>query len=607
MAQKYRYQPLDMTAGQIRLFQLLPGNGELLRIEFTYCLLTELPFDALSYKSNEEYKAHSITCECYTIRVSNTLHRFLQLLRQSGHDGLYWVDAICIDQNNDKETGYLVSRLPSIYHTAQRTLCLAGVEDPSFLQKITCTASGISNYQKSIVECLSEVDILHSTYRIPEHDLAVFGDGAEMFDSNMRHRLDKFLDQAYFTRYIWLCSQFFTGLLSISIWKIQEIVCSRNPVLFGGEQTVHWSDLAHALLIWLFFDPSSGPQSPATMFVLLCEAMRSTCLGLDSKHTKLPDLLLAIRSIPIRPFVFRSYARVAYSIATLRSPDKAHKISFDPRNGTGYSEVKLSEFLNILSKQPLSFSLTDDVDSDQRSWIANWNPRTTRFLLNHPASSFSASGRQNVDQPSVQVWRSDDGTLPFYGRCMGFVVDVIRSTSDYLPPRRHCDHYNVSDHCLFFANWYDFAKEHSDRAENDLLLEYADTIQARGCGHLWEDAEITPQDRIQKAWAFLDFLSDENADESGITNSIRLFHAACFPSHDRRFAVTRKGRFCLVPKNIQSGDLVCIPHNSRVPYIFRPRMEGHGFVNIGETFVHGIMHGQKSELKGREETEFILY
>ena len=165
----------------------------------------------------------------------------------------------------------------------------------------------------------------------------------------------------------------------------------------------------------------------------------------------------------------------------------------------------------------------------------------------------------------------------------------------------------MNDHCLFFANWYDFAKDHSNRGEDSVLLDYADTIQARGCGHLWEDAAITPQDRVRKAQEFIGFLADEDAEESDITNSIRIFHAACFPSHDRRFAVTKKGRFCLVPKDTQSGDLVCIPHNSRVPYIFRPRMEGHGFINSGETFIHGIMHGQMSGCKGSEEREFVLY
>lgn len=573
--------------------QLLPGSDDPIRIKITTCLMTELAFNALSYTRRETAEDLPIECEDYTVLVPKSLYPFLQLLRQSGHVEPLWVDAICIDQYNDREQSYLVSKLPFIYHTAQRTLCWAGLEDPSILQKITSKTSVVGNHQKSILECLSEVDILHSTYRIVENDLAVFGKGAEMFDSDIWHNVDTFLDQTYFNRYVLLCSLFFADLLGISTWKIQDIVCSRYPVIFGGKQSVPWSDLAQNLLAWLFFSPKSGPRSSATMFVLLCEAMRSTYLGLDSKHMKLPDLLLAIRSVPVRFYSFSNYARLAYSIATLKSPDDAHELSYVRRDHLGYGQDDLAVRLNTFSSQPLSFSLTDDVDPHQPSWGANWKTPTKRFLLNHPASSFSASKRPHINQ--------------IYHRYKGSIVDVVRRTSDYLPPRRHCDHYDLSDHCLFFANWYEFATDYSARAENQLLLAYADTIQARGCGHLWEDTTITPQDRAQKARAFLDFLSNENADECDLTNSIRIFHAACFPSHDRRFAVTKKGRFCLVPKHTQDGDLVCIPYSSRVPYIFRPRMEGDGFINIGETFVHGIMHGETSEMKDCEEREFHMH
>ncbi|CAI9634500.1 unnamed protein product [Alternaria burnsii] len=451
------------------------------------------------------------------------------------------------------------------------------------------------DYQRAAVECLSELDIVHSTYRIVENDLEVFGKEADILDSNMWHSIDSVLDQ------LWDDLEF----------GIVDILCSRNPVIIGREQSIDWSDLAQNLLAWLFFSRNLGPQHPATMLVLLCEAMRCGYHGQDSMHTKLPEIFLAIRSIPFPdtfvPHALEASVDLARLVATPITPGATLEGDLFLPGSSDYGEDEVSKYFNILSSQPLSLSLVDNDDVYLRSWIVDWETRTKRFLLNHPASSFSASETLDTEQLSVSYEQPPGTVAARLMRCKGFIVDAVRRTSDYLPPRRHCDHYNVNDHCLFFANWYDFAKEHSNRAENDLLLEYADTIQARGCGHLWEDADITPQDRIQKARAFLDFLSDEDADEADITNSIRLFHAACFPSHDRRFAITNKGHFCLVPKNTQSGDLVCIPHNSRVPYIFRPRMEGHGFINIGETFVHGIMHGHKSELKGREETEFVLH
>jgi hypothetical protein len=605
MAQGYQYQPLDMTLGQIRVVQLLPGNDEPLRIKLTICPLTEIAFNALSYTWGSSDMRHTIECEGKTIRIVPNLHRFLQFLRQSGHVEPLWIDYICIDTNNNEEKAHTLPRMPIIYRTAQQTLCWIGDEDLTPLQDFMSKTLEMADYRGAVIQCLSEVDILHSTYRIMEHDLEVFGKEAGMLDSSIWHKLDAFLNRKYFTRFVKYCFRFFTDLLSSRLWIIQDIVCSRNPVIFGLKRDTPWSELAKTLLIWLFFSPKSEPRSPAAMFVLLCETMRCKNFGSDNRRLTLPELLLAVRSTPAVCSFNTDYVHIVSNIASDMLIHDTPELDDQLARGPGYAYVSWK--LNSSSGQPLSLSLTDDIQPHQGSWSANWEARTKRFLLNHPASSFLASKGLRAEQNSTEEMYCIERPEGQRMRCKGIIVDAVRKTSDYLPARRHCDHYDVNDHCLFFFNWYEFATEHSNLEENDLLLDYADTIQARGCGHLWEDAEITPQNRIRKARAFLDFLSDEDADQADITNSIRLFHAACFPSHDRRFAITRRGRLCLVPKNTQNSDLVCIPHNSRVPYVFRPRMEGDGFINIGETFVHGIMHGQMSEPKDCEEMEFVLH
>jgi hypothetical protein len=385
---------------------------------------------------------------------------------------------------------------------------------------------------------------------------------------------------------------------------MQDIICSQNPVIYDLNGCIPWSQLSQVLFAWLFFSPESGLRSPGTMFVLLSECMRRGYLGLNNKHITLPNLLVALRSVSAHCAFPNDYVYSAYSIAKSISPNET--IVNNTLNTRGVY-IQASQNLNILSCQPLSLSLKDDFESSQPSWSTNWKTRTKRFLLNCQASSFSASRGLSVNKPFMQVFRPPADTESVCLQCTGFIVDTIRKTSDYLPPRRHFDHYILEDNCFFFAIWYDFARDYSRRTEETVLLDYADTIQARGCGHLWEDPAATSQDRIRKAQAFLDFLSNEDAEESDITDSIRLFHAACFPSHDRRFAVTKSGRFCLVPKATRKDDLVCVPCNSRVPYIFRPHVEGIGHLNIGEAFVHGIMHGELNGLKDWESTKFLLY
>jgi hypothetical protein len=51
-----------------------------------------------------------------------------------------------------------------------------------------------------------------------------------------------------------------------------------------------------------------------------------------------------------------------------------------------------------------------------------------------------------------------------------------------------------------------------------------------------------------------------------------------------------------------AGDLVTISIGSKVPYILR-RMEKY-YLNVGESFVHGIMDGEALDWEGLDECVF---
>ncbi|OAK96176.1 hypothetical protein IQ06DRAFT_49537 [Phaeosphaeriaceae sp. SRC1lsM3a] len=206
-------------------------------------------------------------------------------------------------------------------------------------------------------------------------------------------------------------------------------------------------------------------------------------------------------------------------------------------------------------------------------------------LLKSQRDSHSANSRRLIfrydgerDGPAV------DGTV-----VDGTVVDTIKSTSSYMPPRRLCDHYNVGgDNFLFFAEWSEFALGSSSMtvSHEQTLLDFTDTVQARGCGHIWDYLETDRERRLESIHEFINYLEDENAKE---TPSLQIFYAACYPSHDRRFAITKEGRFCLVPEDTKAGDLVILIDGNGVPYICRTRKDGSGLDEIGEAYVHGFM------------------
>lgn len=58
--------------------------------------------------------------------VTKSLLLALQDLRQPHEDRIMWIDAICIDQDNDKERGHQVLQMASIYKNAEKVVIWLG-------------------------------------------------------------------------------------------------------------------------------------------------------------------------------------------------------------------------------------------------------------------------------------------------------------------------------------------------------------------------------------------------------------------------------------------------------------------------------------------------
>lgn len=371
------------------------------------------------------------------------------------------------------------------------------------------------------------------------------------------------------------------------------MICSANPVIFTYDFEIPWAQLAATLLVCTFLVPDQLIHSPGLLFVLYCEAMHRQY---KKSQPTVPDILLALRNIQSYASSEINRTNVAYSILN---------IGFSLMLPLEFNYSQASSDVNDYTGQPLSLSLPERYfrePGELPSWSADWSVYSDRFLLNHPASTFTASWVANPwllsrDQTSNIV-------------CMGFVSETISELSDYLPSRRACDHYFASgDNSYFFNTWLDFAKDLSlsKRKEEEILLDFANTIQAKGCNHMWEKSEESEEARLQQIKGFLDFLENPDATES---RSIQLFYASCLPSHDRRFGITKGKRFCLVPRATKRGDLVCILHGSRVPHVFRPLNGQEGetlYENIGECYVNGMMFGEmEASVNLLEERVFNL-
>ncbi|OAL43614.1 hypothetical protein IQ07DRAFT_290682 [Pyrenochaeta sp. DS3sAY3a] len=349
----------------------------------------------------------------------------------------------------------------------------------------------------------------------------------------------------------------------------------QNLALRNASEIISWNRFSFIVGVCLLFSANLHPWSDKSFNVVISEYLRQKIQQRTITYT---EATIAIQSC---------LKHVRYTDALAAFSD----LVGDLMDGRSTSQRRMPLIDFTVSTEALgimTLSLTQilqDTETQTPSWHLERFRARHSFLLNHPRSKFKASAEQE------RPFRSSDGK---FVNISGIRLDFVKATSQYLPRRHHGDHYFLGDlNIIIFSEWFDFAQEKKTQsvdcndANAKLLLDYARTIQAHGCNSVWEpDLPEADEDTVEKTRAFLAFLEQEGSNE---TIDIRHFYARCLPSHNRRFGITRKGHLCLVPRGTERGDVVCVPHGSRVPYVFRKINDF--YINIGECYIQGCMQG----------------
>lgn len=125
----YPYQTLK--AGQIRLLKLLPGSQpDRIQCRLASGYLESKPsYEALSYSwGSSKDQHHDVWIDGVSARVRDNLYDALLSLRRPYHERVLWVDAICINQSNDKERSSQIPRMGEIYGQADRVFIYIGAK-----------------------------------------------------------------------------------------------------------------------------------------------------------------------------------------------------------------------------------------------------------------------------------------------------------------------------------------------------------------------------------------------------------------------------------------------------------------------------------------------
>lgn len=129
MAKRSVYKELTHS-DEIRVLELQPGRSpQLLSCKLRHVSLGQNhEYEALSYEWGNPDNTGKVRCDSVDIDVRSNLLKALEVLRYEKNARLLWVDALCIDQNDDEERSKQVPLMRKIYSKAQTVLVWLGTE-----------------------------------------------------------------------------------------------------------------------------------------------------------------------------------------------------------------------------------------------------------------------------------------------------------------------------------------------------------------------------------------------------------------------------------------------------------------------------------------------
>ncbi|KAM0207941.1 hypothetical protein ACHAQD_011808 [Fusarium lateritium] len=238
----FPYKPLKFN--EIRLLHVQAGDSDLISIQLNnVSLATEPVFWALSYVWGSWENPATVLINETPFRITRNLYNALdEYRRQFSDDGnsasFLWVDAICINQNDQQEKSVQVPRMSDIYGKCERVLAWLGPVEYEDNEDVDRLVKRLKEFESTTDQCLSDDDRINS-FRLSAHS----DEHAAVEVESVRRALRSIGHRPWFRR----------------IWILQEAALAKQqPLLLCGRY-----DLGYEIFFktWVFMlDPSHDGQ-----------------------------------------------------------------------------------------------------------------------------------------------------------------------------------------------------------------------------------------------------------------------------------------------------------------------------------------------------------
>ncbi|KAK3703568.1 hypothetical protein LTR37_014415, partial [Vermiconidia calcicola] len=576
-------------------------------------------YDAVWYCWGADTTSTFINCNGFALKVRKSLEPLLKTCL--GRDlplRPLWIDAICLNQENDREKAIQVPLMAEVYKRATRTIIWLGEPDDS--------TEDVMLWIKSIPGAIKKVGI-EKVDKLGFEKFGVEGFGEDRWHTEWQ-RTREYLSRPWFQR----------------LWTVQEVLLSWDVQIMCGTPIfpmVPWKDFCHFETAVRQVGGSQAVWPAATM------AGHGSGLSQTLHYMELlRKMMIRYSSLPVSILkdVYQDRAchepvdRI-WGLLGLMRPELVAKVR--EANIIDYSEqakreywrsyIAFMEVVYAFDPEDFFILIFDDIGrgktSPLPSWCIDFNAprRYTSFQFSRKfRAGVTASGGQTAPRSSL-----DPATCTL--TVHGFLVDdVSQVTSEYthrfsmetmagdedayqitakelLLWLRECYRLqDLSKYCgssvestkalcstLFGIDGSKKARYSGDLPDAFPILERVMELYASG------DVDNPGEATVSRLRQWSSFEDDWN---SAIEHMTKLM-ATC---NNRRMFVTRQGYIGLGPPDLQAGDKICAFIGVGPLFALRQAENkasgADRFTLVGDAYMYGMMFGEALNDAGRAPT-----
>lgn len=580
------------------------STPEYYALSYTWGAPTE--YGRLKAMSNETNK--STTCQGRPLWITENLKAFLKRLQRnpwlSGRK--FWIDAICINQQDMDERANQVKLMGHMYSSAKTVVSWLGEED---------------EYTKTAFRALERISECTRSNSLDETPAYLRCEGRQLKVGDVSDRdawlaVGKFVQRRYFNR----------------CWMIQEVILGKEVKVLCGGQQISWDVLVLASRFFsqtgwkTFLDNLAMEYPEETPLPSYCHVpvlLNSTKRDRPQQHWSTTLLYSLERS---RDFKTTDARDKVYCLLGLVEDFIRDKPRLDTKYGAQTAATTYTNAAIQLLKDGEDLYLLSCVEGERfqqqstgklPSWVPDWTCGKSTGLLIAGYKRYSASGT-TTQRPQIDVSAL---TLNLRGIKVDEVTMVGEAKHEVLDgqpfPRwleivtslpkwyRHILEEAGGEHRVEVF-WRTILMNTTGRppkiissGSSQLEYSFGKWLQekARDGSRNSEDPNWNDLNRLfpkllepGDVWA----ASDELPKTAG-PKDVEFEERLAWAKYLRLFR-TRTGYLGLGSECVQEGDSVWIVPSSRVPLIFRPSKEGEKKGShwrlVGGTYLHGIMNGE---------------